>query len=62
VSAQRARLEARATELAMMIRYVRAKIDWLTGQQGPEPDFENDARGVSRVNVGDTDKPLLTLH
>jgi hypothetical protein len=46
----------------MMIRYVRAKIDWLTGHQGPEPDFEYDARGVSRVNVGDADKPLLTLH
>jgi MerR family copper efflux transcriptional regulator len=62
MSAQLVRLEAKATELEMMIRYARAKIDWLTGrQQGPEPDFEHYARGVSRVNVDDTDKPLLTL-
>ena len=58
MSAQLVSLKAKATELEMMIRYVRAKIDWLTGgQQGPEPDFENYARGVSRVNVDDTDKP-----
>jgi len=61
MSAQLVRLEAKATELEMMIRYVRAKIDWLTGgQQGPEPDFENYARGVSPVNVDDTDKPVPT--
>jgi hypothetical protein len=62
MSAQLVRLEAKATELETMIRYARAKIDWLIGcQQGPEPDFENYARGVSRVNVDDTDKPLPTL-
>jgi MerR family copper efflux transcriptional regulator len=62
MSAQLVSLEAKATELEMMISYVRAKIDWLTGgQQGPEPDFENYARKVSRVNVDDTDKPLPTL-
>jgi MerR family copper efflux transcriptional regulator len=45
MSAQLISLEAKATELEIMISYVRAKIDWLTGdQQGPEPDFENYAR------------------
>jgi MerR family copper efflux transcriptional regulator len=45
MSAQLVSLEAKATELAMMIGYVRAKIDWLTGdQQAAEPDFENYAR------------------
>jgi DNA-binding transcriptional MerR regulator len=45
MSAQLVSLEAKATELEIMISYVRAKIDWLTGdQQGPEPDFENYAR------------------
>src|ERR1700688_3219840 len=45
MSAQLVRLEAKATELEMMISYVRAKIDWLKGgQQGPEPDFEDYAR------------------
>ena len=62
MSAQLVRLESKSTELELMIRYARAKIDWLTGgQQGPEPDFENYARGVSRVNVDDTDKPLPAL-
>ena len=42
MSAQLVSLKAKATELEMMIRYVRAKIDWLTGgQQASEPDFEN---------------------
>src|SRR5258707_14843482 len=31
MGAQLVSLEAKATELKMMIRYVRAKIDWLTG-------------------------------
>src|ERR1700683_4410583 len=38
MSAQLISLEAKATELEMMIRYVRAKIDWLTGGQQSEPD------------------------
>jgi hypothetical protein len=46
----------------VMISYVRAKIDWLTGgQQGPEPDFENYARLNSRVVVDDNDKLLPRL-
>src|ERR1700722_3273407 len=48
MSAQLVRLETKATELAMMISYVRAKIDWLTGgQREPEPDFGSYARGGS---------------
>jgi MerR family transcriptional regulator, copper efflux regulator len=31
MNAQLGRLESKSTELKMMIRYVRAKIDWLTG-------------------------------
>ena len=42
MSAQLVSLEAKATELEMMIRYVRAKIDWLTGGQQSEPDFPRD--------------------
>jgi hypothetical protein len=46
-------LEAKATELEVMISYVRAKIDYLKGgQQGPEPDFESYARLNSRVQSG----------
>jgi hypothetical protein len=57
MSAQLVGLEAKATELEVMIRYVRAKIDWLKGgQQGSEPDFENYARLNSRVNVGSNNK------
>jgi MerR family transcriptional regulator, copper efflux regulator len=42
MSAQLVSLEAKATELKVMISYVRAKIDWLQGdQQALEPDFEN---------------------
>jgi MerR family transcriptional regulator, copper efflux regulator len=38
--AQLVRLEAKATELEMMISYVRAKIAWLTRvKQGPRPHF-----------------------
>jgi hypothetical protein len=45
MSAQLVGLEAKATELQVMISYVRAKINWLKGgQQGPEPDFDNHAR------------------
>ncbi len=61
MSMQLVSLEAKATELEVMISYVRAKIDWLQGdQQGPEPDFENYARWNSRVVVDDSDKPLRT--
>jgi MerR family copper efflux transcriptional regulator len=49
MSAQLVSLEAKATELEVMISYVRAKIHWLKGnQQAPEPDFENYARLNSR--------------
>src|ERR1700674_4538032 len=45
MSVQLVSLEAKATELEVMISYVRAKIHWLKGnQQAPEPDFENYAR------------------
>jgi DNA-binding transcriptional MerR regulator len=53
MSAQLARLEAKATELETMISYVRAKIDWLTrGEQGRQPDFGSYARGDSRGHCG----------
>ena len=40
MSAQLVRLEAKATELEMMISYVRAKIDWMIGgKQGRQPNF-----------------------
>ena len=40
MSAQLVSLEARATELEMMIGYVRAKMEWMTrGKQGRQPDF-----------------------
>ena len=49
MSVQLVSLEAKATELEVMISYVRAKIHWLKGnQQAPEPDFENYARLNSR--------------
>jgi MerR family transcriptional regulator, copper efflux regulator len=39
--AQLVHLEAKATDLGTMISYVRAKIDWLTGDQSePEPHFK----------------------
>jgi MerR family copper efflux transcriptional regulator len=45
MSAQLISLEAKATELEVMIRYVRAKIAWLKGgQQRLEPNFESYAR------------------
>jgi MerR family copper efflux transcriptional regulator len=57
MSAQLIGLEAKATELEVMISYVRAKIDWLKGsQQGPEPDFGSYTRG-SRI-TDETGKPL----
>jgi MerR family transcriptional regulator, copper efflux regulator len=53
MSAQLARLEAKATELETMISYVRAKIDWLArGEQGRQPDFGSYARGDSRGHCG----------
>jgi MerR family copper efflux transcriptional regulator len=45
MSVQLVGLEAKATELEMMISYVRAKLHWLKGdEQGPEPDFKSFAR------------------
>jgi MerR family transcriptional regulator, copper efflux regulator len=62
MSAQLVSLEAKARELEVMIRYVRAKIDYLkAGQQGPEPDFENYARLESQVKVDSNHKPLPKL-
>ena len=62
MSAQLISLEAKATELEVMISYVRAKIDYLKGgQQGPEPDFEDYARLNSRVNANNIDNALPTL-
>jgi MerR family copper efflux transcriptional regulator len=50
MSAQLVSLEAKATELEVMISYVRAKIDWLKGdQEAAEPDFGSYARGRSRA-------------
>jgi MerR family transcriptional regulator, copper efflux regulator len=49
MSAQLVSLEAKATELEVMISYVRAKIHWLKGnQRAREPDFEHYARLNSR--------------
>jgi DNA-binding transcriptional MerR regulator len=57
--AQLMRLEAKATELEMMIRYVRAKIAWLErGRQGRRPDFGSYMRRGSRVNVEQTDSAV----
>ncbi|HBR1111406.1 TPA: MerR family transcriptional regulator [Klebsiella pneumoniae] len=40
LTGQLAGLEAKAAELDAMIRFVRAKIDWLAaGKQGPHPDL-----------------------
>ncbi|HEX3915645.1 MAG TPA: MerR family transcriptional regulator [Steroidobacteraceae bacterium] len=45
MSAQLVSLESKATELEVMISYMRAKIHWLKwNEQAPEPDFENYAR------------------
>jgi MerR family copper efflux transcriptional regulator len=45
MSAQLVGLEAKATELQVMISYVRAKIDWLKGgERGPGPNFDLYAR------------------
>ena len=59
MSAQLVSLEAKATELEVMISYVRAKIDWLTlGEQGPQPDFGSYARGRSQA-TGDRNVKAL---
>ena len=53
MSAQLVRLEDKATELEMMISYVRAKIDWMTrGKQGRQPDFGSYTRAGSRGHCG----------
>jgi MerR family transcriptional regulator, copper efflux regulator len=58
-TAQLMRLEAKATELEMMIRYVRAKIAWLKrGRQGRRPHFSSYMRRGSRVNVEQTDSAV----
>jgi MerR family transcriptional regulator, copper efflux regulator len=58
--AQLARLEAKATELEMMISYVRAKIAWLTrGKQGRQPHFGSFMGRGSRNNVQRTDKRIV---
>jgi MerR family transcriptional regulator, copper efflux regulator len=50
--AQLVRLEAKASELEMMISYMRAKIAWLTrGKQGLQPHFGSYTRRGSRVDV-----------
>jgi MerR family copper efflux transcriptional regulator len=52
MGAQLVNLEAKATELEMMISYVRAKMDWLTsGQQGPLPNFGDYVRGGLQERV-----------
>ena len=49
MNAQLISLEAKATELEVMISYVRAKITWLKGgQKTPEPNFDSYARLNSR--------------
>jgi hypothetical protein len=55
-------LEAKATELEVMISYVRAKIDWLTlGEQGQQPDFGSYARGRSQATGDRNFKPLRAI-
>ena len=55
--AQLARLQGKATELEMMISYVRAKIAWLTrGKQGRQPDFRSYMRRDLRIDVERADK------
>jgi len=62
MGAQLVSLEAKATELEMMIRFVRAKIAWLTlGEQGPEPDFGSYARGRSLATGDRNVKPLRAI-
>jgi MerR family transcriptional regulator, copper efflux regulator len=57
--AQLMRLEAKATELEMMISYVRAKIAWLKrGKQGRRPHFGSYVRRGSRINVEQTDSAV----
>jgi MerR family copper efflux transcriptional regulator len=57
--AQLARLEAKATELEMMISYVRAKIAWLTrGKRGRQPHFGSYMRRGSRINGEQTDSTV----
>lgn len=62
MSAQLVSLEAKATELEIIISYVRAKIDWLTlGEQGQQPDFGSYARGRSQVTGDRNVKPLRAI-
>jgi MerR family transcriptional regulator, copper efflux regulator len=62
MSAQLVSLEAKATELDVMISYVRAKIDWLTcGEQGQQPDFGSYARGRSQATGDRNVKPLRAI-
>ena len=62
MSAQLVSLEAKATELEVMISYVRAKIDWLIlGEQGQQPDFGSYARGRSQAAGDRNVKPLRAI-
>ena len=62
MSAQLVSLETKATELKMMISYVRDKIDWLKGgERGPGPNFENYARLSAQVRTNDKDKTPPTI-
>jgi len=62
MSAQLVSLEAKATELQLMISYVRAKIDWLSlGEQGQQPDFGSYARGRSQATGDRIVKPLQAI-
>jgi MerR family copper efflux transcriptional regulator len=62
MSAQLVSLEAKATELKVMISYVRAKINWLKGdQERPEPDFGSYARGRAQAAVDRNIKSLRAI-
>jgi MerR family transcriptional regulator, copper efflux regulator len=62
MSAQLVSLETKATELDVMISYVRAKIDWLTGgERGEQPDFGSYARGRSQATGDINVKPLRAI-
>jgi MerR family copper efflux transcriptional regulator len=62
MSVQLVSLETKASELEIMISYVRDKIDWLKcGERGPGPNFENYARLSAQVRANDKDKTLPTI-
>jgi MerR family copper efflux transcriptional regulator len=62
MSVQLVSLETKASELEIMISYVRDKIDWLKGgERGPGPNFENYARLSAQVRANDKDNTLPTI-